>query len=34
MQRVHVNNFGTNGLTKFYPDDVPRASGYNMGTIF
>ena len=36
IQRIHVNKFGTNGdtITDFYPDDVPRARGYNLGTIF
>ena len=36
IQRVHVNNFGTNGdiITNFYPDDVSRARGDNVGTIF
>ena len=35
IQRIHVKKFGTNGDTmiNFYPDDVPRASGYNLGTI-
>jgi len=35
IQRVHVNNFGTNGdiITNFYPD-VSRARGDNVGTIF
>ena len=30
------NKFGTNGdiITNFYPDDVPRVRGYNLGTIF
>ena len=36
IQRIHVNKFGPNGdtITNFYPDDVPRARGYNLGTIF
>jgi len=36
IQRVHVNKFGTNGdiITNFYQDDVPRARGFNLGTIF
>jgi len=36
IQRIHVNKFGTNGdiITNFYPDDVPRARGYNLGKIF
>ena len=33
---MHVNNFGTNGdvITNFYPHDVSRARGDNVGTIF
>ena len=36
IQRVHINNFATNGdiITNFYPDDVSRARGDNVGTIF
>ena len=36
IQRVHVNNFGTNWdiITNFYPHDVSRARGDNVGTIF
>jgi len=36
IQRVHVNDIGTDGdiITNFYPDDVSRASGDNVGTIF
>jgi len=35
IRRIHVNKFGTNGdiITNFYPDDVPRARGYNLCTI-
>ena len=33
---MRVNNFGVSGsiLTIFFPYDVPRARGYNVGTIF
>jgi len=36
IQRVHVNDIGTDGdiITNFYPDDVSRARGDNVGTIF
>ena len=36
IQRIRVNKFGTNGdiITNFYPDDVPRARGYNLRTFF
>ena len=38
IQRIHVNKFGTNGdtitFTNFYSYDVPRARGYNLGTMF
>jgi len=36
MQRVHVNNFGSMGVSSqiFIHDDMPRARGYNVGTIF
>jgi len=32
---VHVNDIGTTGdiITNFYPDDVSRARGDNVGTI-